>query len=201
MKIAFVGTHGVGKTTLCYELAALLKKHGLDVELVKEVARSCPLPINRETSLLAQLWILHSQIAREIEMEARHGVVICDRSVLDNYAYMLHASGPQPAAERIVDDWISSYTLLFRVPRVGRPPADGIRDVDLEFQVAIDDTLDRLLAAKNPPFFDLTGLARSRWIGAAVQAALAVRRGEQAPVPAAPGPAVNASQLRLFDTE
>ena len=26
MKIAFIGTHGVGKTTLCYELAAALKE-------------------------------------------------------------------------------------------------------------------------------------------------------------------------------
>ncbi len=26
MKIAFIGTHGVGKTTLCFELAAALKR-------------------------------------------------------------------------------------------------------------------------------------------------------------------------------
>ena len=39
MKIAFIGTHGVGKTTLCYELAAALKRLDLSVDLVKEVAR------------------------------------------------------------------------------------------------------------------------------------------------------------------
>ena len=47
MKIAFIGTHGVGKTTLCYDLAALLKRQGLNVDVVKEVARLSPLPINR----------------------------------------------------------------------------------------------------------------------------------------------------------
>ena len=47
MKIAFIGTHGVGKTTLCYDLAAALKKRDLTVELVREVARECPLPINQ----------------------------------------------------------------------------------------------------------------------------------------------------------
>ena len=71
MKIAFIGTHGVGKTTLCYELAASLKKRDLSVELVREVARECPLPINRDTTLKAQSWILHTQIARELEAEAK----------------------------------------------------------------------------------------------------------------------------------
>jgi len=47
IKLAFIGTHGVGKTTLCYDLGALLKKRGLHVDLVKEVARLSPLPINR----------------------------------------------------------------------------------------------------------------------------------------------------------
>ncbi|GAF77081.1 unnamed protein product, partial [marine sediment metagenome] len=32
VKIAFIGTHGVGKTTLCYDLAAALKKEGLAVD-------------------------------------------------------------------------------------------------------------------------------------------------------------------------
>jgi len=49
VKIAFIGTHGVGKTTLCYDLAAVLKRRGLDTDIVKEVARLSPLPINRKT--------------------------------------------------------------------------------------------------------------------------------------------------------
>ena len=66
MKIAFIGSHGVGKTTLCYDLAARLKRLDLNVDMVKEVARECPLPINRETTLESQAWIIHSQIAEEI---------------------------------------------------------------------------------------------------------------------------------------
>ena len=50
MKIAFIGSHGVGKTTLCYDLAARLKRQDRAVDLVKEVARRCPLPINRDTT-------------------------------------------------------------------------------------------------------------------------------------------------------
>ena len=93
MKIAFIGTHGVGKTTLCFDVAARLKRLDLAVELVKEVARGCPLPINRDTTLDAQEWILHTQIAQEIAACARYQVVICDRSALDNYAYLVHQVG------------------------------------------------------------------------------------------------------------
>ena len=66
LKVAFVGTHGVGKTTLCFELAAQLKRLDLGVDIVKEVARRCPLPINAVTTYDAQAWILHTQIAEEI---------------------------------------------------------------------------------------------------------------------------------------
>ena len=93
LKIAFVGTHGVGKTTLCYELAAWLKKRELRVDMVREVARRCPLPINRDTTLDAQSWILHTQIAWEIAAAERSPAVVCDRSVLDNYAYLVHRVG------------------------------------------------------------------------------------------------------------
>src|SRR5215210_8613040 len=83
LKIAFVGSHGVGKTTLCFDLASQLKRLDLGVDLVKEVARRCPLPINEETTPDAQAWILHTQIAEELEAAAMYEVVVCDRSVLD----------------------------------------------------------------------------------------------------------------------
>ena len=70
LKLAFVGTHGVGKTTLCFDLASQLKRLDLGVDLVKEVARRCPLPINEETTLDAQAWILHTQIAEEMAASA-----------------------------------------------------------------------------------------------------------------------------------
>ena len=70
MKIALIGSHGVGKTTLCFELAARLKRRNVDVEIVREVARRCPLPINQETTIAAQEWIAHSQVTAEIEAAA-----------------------------------------------------------------------------------------------------------------------------------
>jgi GTPase SAR1 family protein len=148
VKIALIGTHGVGKTTLCYELAARLKRRDVDVELVREVARRCPLPINRETSVAAQSWILHTQAAWELEAEHRNAMVLCDRSVLDNYCYLLAAAGPQPAWEPFVATWLATYALLVKVPLWTTPRWDGVRDTDATFQRYIDELLEDQLVAR-----------------------------------------------------
>ncbi len=164
MKLAFIGTHGVGKTTLCYDLASALKRQGMNIDMVKEVARLSPLPINRKTSLEAQLWILTSQVAEEIRSSAQHDVVICDRSVLDNYAYMTFACGRQKPIERFVDHWMKSYDLLFKVPISGSAAADGVRDTDEFFMRAIDQLVDTLLAEKKLRHERLPDGQRDTWI-------------------------------------
>lgn len=157
MKVAFIGTHGVGKTTLCYDLAALLKRRNVHVDIVKEVARLSPLPINRQTSLEAQTWILATQVAEEIRSASQHEVVVCDRSVLDNYAYMVFAAGRQKPIERFVEYWMKTYDLLFKVPMAGAAPVDGVRDTDEFFRHTIDKLVDELLAEKKLPCERLVG--------------------------------------------
>ena len=164
MKVAFIGTHGVGKTTLCYDLASVLKKRGVNVDIVKEVARHSPLPVNRKTSLEAQTWILATQVAEEIRSASQSPVVICDRSALDNYAYMALACRRQKPVERFVDWWMRGYDLLFKVPLLDRPSPDGFRDTDEFFTRAIDQLVDRLLAEKKIPHHRLEG-DREAWAG------------------------------------
>lgn len=164
MKIAFIGTHGVGKTTLCFELAACLKRLDIGVDVVKEVARGCPLPINRDTTSAAQQWILHTQVAREIELSHHYEAIVCDRSVLDNYAYMVHASGRQRHLEPFLAGWLGTYTLLVRVPIVQPPSFDGTRDVSVAFQESVDRLIGELLAEFQVPHLTLDPSARDHWI-------------------------------------
>jgi nicotinamide riboside kinase len=165
MKIAFIGAHGVGKTTLCYDLASLLKRRGANVDVVKEVARLSPLPINRKTSLEAQTWILTTQVAEEIRSASAAPIVVCDRSVLDNYAYMVLACGRQRPVERFVDWWMKSYDLLFKVPLAGEAAAaDGIRDTDEFFIRSIDQLVDTLLQEKKIRHELLPAGGREKWI-------------------------------------
>ncbi len=162
-KIALIGTHGVGKTTLCFDLAARLKRLDVNVEVVREVARKCPLPINRDTTVDAQEWILHTQMAWEIEAAAAHEVVVCDRAVLDNYCYLVHAAGPQPAWEALLGRWLPTYDLLVKVPLWRRPTYDGVRAVDPAFQERIDTLLEGILVARGLEPLRLDPAERDRW--------------------------------------
>ena len=171
-KVAFIGTHGVGKTTLCYGLAAGLKARDFNLEVVREVARRCPLPINQSTNAASQSWILHTQIAEELVAQDHYGVVICDRSVLDNYVYMLVAAGVQPDLEPLVDHWMTTYDLLLHVPIVDAPNADGIRATDPAFQQTVEDRLLEELQRRDLPVEYLDSEAREEWIDDAVELVL-----------------------------
>jgi hypothetical protein len=154
LKLALIGTHGVGKTTLAYETCSLLKKADHNVELVTEVARRSPFPVNEATTLESQLWILHAQIAAELDAAARAPHVICDRAVLDNYCYLVNKFGRQPHLEQWLEWWMRGYSLLVAVPPLadGIPP-DGFRSENLEFQHRIHELLGQLLG--QAPFFSL----------------------------------------------
>ena len=79
--------------------------------------------------------------------------MIADRSVLDNYCYLVNKFGRQPALEPWLASWMNTYTHL-----VGVPPStdgiqpDGFRSDDTAFQKRIHELLLELLAA--PPFRD-----------------------------------------------
>jgi nicotinamide riboside kinase len=168
MKIALIGSHGVGKTTLCFELAAALKRRNIDLEMVREVARRCPLPINQETTVAAQEWILHTQVAWEIEAASSRDTVLCDRSVLDNYCYLVHAAGAIRAWEQYIDHWMPTYDLLVHVPIAERPSYDGVRAVDPAFQETIETLLEGMVAARGLKPLRLSAAARGTWCEAII---------------------------------
>lgn len=164
LKVAFIGSHGVGKTTMCYALAGRLKARDISLDVVREVARRCPLPINEETGLAAQAWILHTQIAEELLAQERYPVVLSDRSILDNYVYLLLAKGEQPGLEGLVNHWMATYDLLIHVPIVDEVAIDGIRATNPVFQRAIDQRLERELVTRGLDSHRLDPEARDGWL-------------------------------------
>ncbi len=175
-KLAFIGAHGVGKTTLAYGLAARLKARDVALEVVVEVARRCPLPINEQTTIAAQSWILHTQIADELVAAERYPVVICDRSVLDNYVYLLLAHGREPALEAMVDGWMPGYDLLLHVPPVddGELLMDGTRSTNRGFRDAVEERLLAEIDRHGVTPIRLDPSHRAGWLDAAEKAALEI---------------------------
>ena len=172
MKSALIGSHGVGKTTLCFELAAALKRRNADLEMVREVARRCPLPINQETTVAAQEWILHTQISWEIEADSAHDIVLSDRAVLDNYCYLVYSAGTLRAWEHFLDHWMPTYDLLVHVPISEHPSYDGVRAVDPSFQKQIDLLLEGMIAARSLSPLRLDPNSRVGWCRTIVDALL-----------------------------
>jgi thymidylate kinase len=151
-KVALVGTHGVGKTTIAYELGGLIKRRGKTVELLTEIARECPFALNERASREAHQWIIARQVQLEIEKSFRSDVVVCDRSVLDNFAYYARLYGTTgrqaEALGSYCRDWMSTYDLLIRLPITERLTDDGFRSTDAKFQRDIDRLCDELFETR-----------------------------------------------------
>ena len=147
-KVALVGTHGINKTTIAYELAGVIKRKGRTVELLTEIARECPFPLNEQATREAYQWIIARQVQLEIEKSPRADVLVCDRSVLDNFAYYVRRYGGQgeqaEALGMYCRSWMRSYDLLVRLPVVEALAPDGFRSTDAVFQREIDLLCDEL---------------------------------------------------------
>ncbi|MCR4820069.1 MAG: ATP-binding protein [Elusimicrobiales bacterium] len=155
-KIALISTHGTGKTTLCFEVAAMLKKLGLKVKVFSEIATQAfeqGIPINEKTTLPAQLFIMMQHISEELRADIReYEVVICDRSVFDNLVYMERRCGRQNFVRSFIKDYSEKfpYDVIYKLPLVGELTEDGIREAhNQQFQEDIYKMLNETLAEMN----------------------------------------------------
>ena len=102
--------------------------------------------------------------AQEIAAANQYEAVICDRSVLDNYAYLVQRTGRKPQYDELVKSWVGTYTGLFKVPVLQPPTFDGTRAVSPTFQQEIDGQIDRLIEAFDVPVYRLDRTNRPGWV-------------------------------------
>lgn len=151
-RIAIIGTHGIGKTTLSYILAAQAKLSGASVKIVQEVARSCPYPLNAGMTLDSCLWIYHEHVKKEMDAILKNSVVICDRSAIDSFIYA-QAQGcvtdDNPLYKNSYEAaqaWMKTYTKIIYVMRSSSLiQDDGVRATDLEFQQRVEKKFEEWL--------------------------------------------------------
>lgn len=147
-KFCCIGTHGVGKTTLSYQMAAYYKTMGTHVKLINETARSCPFPLNNQFDAYGAMWIIHTHIKKELEAVARHAqLIISDRSPIDSVIYAKVNGcnyGQQiKSIYRLAEDWMETYDRIYYVrPDGNHPDPDGIRSMDEDFRKKVEDLFD-----------------------------------------------------------
>jgi len=165
-KIGLISTHGTGKTALAGLLEGELKRRGLEAIALPEIAqeaRKRGLPINEETRLEAQIWILHRQFAQEIDYAfprpsgPRYQVLICDRGP-DNYCYLACRFGEDSYALNMTLGHLKKfpYHRLYFLPIVENNLADNkTRSLDHSFQREIDKLIRNFLQKHRLEFIEL----------------------------------------------
>lgn len=160
MKIAIIGTHGVGKTTLAHMLASYSMRNGKNTKVITEVVRDCPFPINDKSSVEGGYWISSEQIARELKAQAQnYSVIICDRSAIDPVMY-LHAHDYENNCRILYEYcscWMHTYDAIIWV----RPDkdhviiGDGFRDTDTKFQKEVDLQFEKYVHSRIYDYLNL----------------------------------------------
>jgi nicotinamide riboside kinase len=151
-KIAFIGSHGIRKTTAALAFASVVQRAGRSVEFAREVVRDNPLGINEGATAEAQLWVLTSQIRRELELSRKAECLVTDRGVMDNFAYYLRAGGGVDRfdVEPLVRQWSRTYDLVVRLTPDVEIRADGVRSTNDRFRDEIEAILDARLPGLVP---------------------------------------------------
>ena len=151
-KVAFIGSHGIRKTTAAHGFANAMQRAGRSVEYGREVVRDNPLGINEGATGDAQLWVIVSQIRQELTLAPKADVLVLDRGVMDNLAYYLRACGGEDrfAVEPMVRAWSKTYDLVVRLFPDVDLSSDGVRSTSdvfrLEIEAILDDHIGELVA-------------------------------------------------------
>ena len=88
-KIAFSGSHGTGKSTSVGQafIDNKMAHPEYTIGMIMENAKDCPFDINKGGNIYTQYWIFCNQVQRELYLQDKYDLVICDRSVVDSIAY------------------------------------------------------------------------------------------------------------------
>lgn len=156
-KIACIGTHSVGKSTLCYQIADQHKRRGENVYVLQERVRFSPFPIHEAMVYETAIWACTNQISKELEaIQKGFSVVICDRSSLDSFVYAKYYDlkcSQQHEMENMALKWIKTYDEIYFI-RPGedhKPMEDGVRSVDAQFIYDIDRLFEEFIETYSIP--------------------------------------------------
>lgn len=197
LRVALVGSHGTGKTTLLSALTA--HALGQDVDLIalpetpRDVCRRAQDPEffrrGRNAPLKQALLLIRHLVLESEARESGADVLLMDRSLLDYWVYThtlfgaeLVASETHELLEDVVLEHCRRYDLLLFVPVEFPPHDDGVREADRDFQQSISDAIEGRLDGIGRPVTVVRGSVEQRVAAAweAIESRLAgrVRRRE-----------------------
>ncbi len=164
MKISFSGTPKSGKTSLLEEVKKILSLKYY-VELVEEINLKNPFDDDKKSEFRSQFFYMTTQVNEEnIKSIAAPDILLCDRSVLDQWIYwQIHIKNQKstPSLEEkskllksIYQYWIKTYDLAFLIrldtrEYEKRNSGDEFRKVTTGYVKETEETFGRVIGEDN----------------------------------------------------
>jgi GTPase SAR1 family protein len=164
MKIGLCGTISVGKTTLVKELIKLPKfqQYTISTERSKYL-RDLGIPLNTDSTINGQIIFL-----AERSNELLNQNLITDRTIIDVIAFSNLAKSIKNEQkvyfERLAISLLEQYDYIFYVSPEGvKLENNGVRIVDYEYRILIDNEINRLLSLYlSGKYYTLKGTTEKR---------------------------------------
>lgn len=163
MKVAIVGTHSVGKTTLINDY--IESNNRVKIITIDEVARNVikdGYPLGKDASIESYLYYINMQLKAEIDTtELEYELLISDRSLLDGLAHpIVNRNLPRPyITQEFIDLFTnilyfqkSFYDLYIYLPIEFDMAPDILRPDDDVYRCDIDKEIQKILLKTKVPF-------------------------------------------------
>jgi nicotinamide riboside kinase len=158
-KYAFIGAHGVGKSTAAYSLANSLKKQDpvKSIKVIEEVVRLTNKLVGINNLPFQKLSIFDSLYKQEL-YASTYDVIICDRTPLDYVLYgRYYKVGLSSKIESIAYENILEFNKVYFVRPDNTPMADdGFRFTDIKERNEIDLYFKLILDQMNIIYEEIT---------------------------------------------
>ena len=154
IKVIVTGAYSTGKSNLVDALAASMRQDGLSIIQIPDASRTCPLPLNQAQTEATSLWLITTQVSREIEASSGpQSVMLCDRGVPDVLAHdeerslgtkMTWLTHLREFSER----WIETYDVILfsHVDKSILIEPDGLRSCDEAYRDRLDQCAAEVVA-------------------------------------------------------
>lgn len=162
-KIAIIGSHGVGKTTLIQRLKTLYPRHSF----VDEVARDLQLKFGKSTRDMndeekSEFQLLAMQT--QIDQELKYSDYISDHCAISYLPYSIGLEIYDQLRDKIRQHYlpILQQLQIIYIPIEFELENDGLRFVDGQYQKFIDNKLIDILGEYNLKYTKVTGTIDQR---------------------------------------
>lgn len=172
IRIAIVGSHSVGKTTLAERL---LSRNPSTIELITGIPRQIiarGFPMGKKSTVDAYVNYVRDQLkAERIAKNSEKRLVISDRTSLDANAYAhVNLTIDAPAVpdyfiDMLHEIWLREaefYDLLVYIPVEFPMHVDGIRDIDEKYRNDVSEKIEQILVESGHSFITLRGSVKER---------------------------------------